>query len=248
MLTNCSNNDGPWQFPEKLIPLYGDGLNVRDWLYLEDHVDALLQAACRGELGRSTCVGGSASNGTASERTNEQMVEAICSALDALLPAGVHHSQLITPVTDRPSHDRRYAIDPSRISTEQGWQPRHSFQVGLAATVTWTLEQHGGAVAEQFAAHQGEGSTRDCGYRERDQHLGWTDAAAAPPRRPAGQRALACCGCGGSTSMRSRVINGVLRPMPACPLLAGASGEWPCGQTCAPARRACRQWPAWPGW
>jgi dTDP-glucose 4,6-dehydratase len=148
VLTNCSNNYGPWQFPEKLIPvvilkaaagepipLYGDGQNVRDWLYVEDHVDALLLAACRGELGRSYCVGGHG------ERTNKQVVEAICTALDALLPAGAPHSRLITPVSDRPGHDRRYAIDPTRISTELGWQPRHSFDEGLAATVRWTLEQ-----------------------------------------------------------------------------------------------------------
>jgi dTDP-glucose 4,6-dehydratase len=147
VLTNCSNNYGPWQFPEKLIPvvilkaaagepipLYGDGQNVRDWLYVEDHVDALLLAACRGELGRSYCVGGHG------ERTNKQVVEAICSALDALLPAGAPHSQLITRVTDRPGHDRRYAIDPTRISTELGWQPRHSFEEGLAATVRWYLD------------------------------------------------------------------------------------------------------------
>jgi dTDP-glucose 4,6-dehydratase len=102
---------------------------------VEDHVDALLLAACRGELGRSTCVGGHG------ERTNKQVVEAICSALDALRPVGAPHSQLITPVTDRPGHDHRYAIDPSRISSELGWQPRHSFQQGLAATVAWYLEQ-----------------------------------------------------------------------------------------------------------
>ena len=150
VLTNCSNNYGPWQFPEKLIPvvilkaaagepipLYGDGLNVRDWLYVDDHVDALLLAATQGQLGRSYCVGGHG------ERTNKQVVEAICSALDGLLPAGAPHSQLITPVSDRPGHDRRYAIDPTRISTELGWQPRHSFEEGLAATVRWTLEQQG---------------------------------------------------------------------------------------------------------
>ena len=144
VLTNCSNNYGPWQFPEKLIPvvilkavagepipLYGDGLNVRDWLYVEDHVDALLLAACRGELGRSYCVGGHG------ERTNKQVVEAICSALDALLPEGAPHSRLITPVKDRPGHDQRYAIDPTRISSELGWQPRHSFEAGLNATVSW---------------------------------------------------------------------------------------------------------------
>ena len=147
VLTNCSNNYGPWQFPEKLIPvvslkaaagepipLYGDGQNVRDWLYVEDHVDALLLAACRGELGRSYCVGGRG------ERTNKEVVEAICSALDALLPAGAPHRHLITPVADRPGHDRRYAIDPNRISTELGWQPRHSFDEGLATTVRWYLE------------------------------------------------------------------------------------------------------------
>jgi dTDP-glucose 4,6-dehydratase len=148
VLTNCSNNYGPWQFPEKLIPvvilkaaagepipLYGDGQNVRDWLYVEDHVDALLLAATQGQLGRSYCVGGHG------ERTNKQVVEAICSALDGLLPAGAPHSRLITPVTDRPGHDRRYAIDPTRISTELGWQPRHSFEQGLAATLRWYLEQ-----------------------------------------------------------------------------------------------------------
>jgi dTDP-glucose 4,6-dehydratase len=154
VLTNCSNNYGPWQFPEKLIPvvilkaaagepipLYGDGANVRDWLYVDDHAEALLLAATQGELGRSYCVGGSGSNGTASERTNKQVVEAICSLLDQLQPAGAPHARLITPVADRPGHDRRYAIDPTRITTELGWQPRHSLEEGLAATVRWYLEQ-----------------------------------------------------------------------------------------------------------
>jgi dTDP-glucose 4,6-dehydratase len=148
VLTNCSNNYGPWQFPEKLIPvvilkaatgepipLYGDGQNVRDWLYVEDHVDALLLAACRGELGRSYCVGGHG------ERTNKQVVEAICAAIDQLLPASGPHNKLVTPVADRPGHDRRYAIDPTRITNELGWQPRHSFEQGLAATVAWYLDQ-----------------------------------------------------------------------------------------------------------
>ena len=147
VLTNCSNNYGPWQFPEKLIPvvilkaaagepipLYGDGQNVRDWLYVEDHADALLLAATQGQVGRSYCVGGHG------ERTNKQVVETICQQLDQLSPGGAPHSQLITPVTDRPGHDRRYAIDPTRISTELGWQPRHSFDEGLAATVSWYLE------------------------------------------------------------------------------------------------------------
>jgi dTDP-glucose 4,6-dehydratase len=134
VLTNCSNNYGPWQFPEKPIPLYGDGANVRDWLYVEDHVDALLLAATQGTPGRAYCVGGHG------ERTNKEVVEAICSSLDDLLPAGAPHSRLVTPVTDRPGHDRRYAIDPTRISSELGWQPRHSFEEGLAATVDWYLD------------------------------------------------------------------------------------------------------------
>jgi dTDP-glucose 4,6-dehydratase len=148
VLTNCSNNYGPWQFPEKLIPvvilkavagepipLHGDGANVRDWLFVEDHVDALLLAATQGTPGRAYCVGGHG------ERTNKEVVAAICSALDDLLPAGTPHSRLVTPVTDRPGHDRRYAIDPTRISNELGWQPRHSFEEGLAATVAWYLGQ-----------------------------------------------------------------------------------------------------------
>jgi nucleoside-diphosphate-sugar epimerase len=146
VLTNCSNNYGPWQFPEKLIPvvilkaaagepipLYGDGANVRDWLYVEDHVDALLLAATQGQLGRSYCVGGHG------ERSNKQVVEAICALLDERRPGGAPHGALITPVKDRPGHDRRYAIDPARISEELGWQPRHNFEEGLRATVDWYL-------------------------------------------------------------------------------------------------------------
>ena len=147
VLTNCSNNFGPWQFPEKLIPvvilkalagepipLYGDGANVRDWLFVEDHVDALLLAATKGVPGESYCVGGHG------ERTNKQVVEDICALLDQLRPAGAPHARLITPVADRPGHDRRYAIDPSRISRELGWQPRHGFAEGLGATVRWYVD------------------------------------------------------------------------------------------------------------
>ena len=147
VLTNCSNNFGPWQFPEKLIPvvilqavagepipLYGDGANVRDWLFVDDHVDALLLAATRGELGSSYCVGGHG------ERTNKQVVEAICALLDRRRPQGAPHARLITPVTDRPGHDRRYAIDPARIQAELGWAPRHSFEQALERTVDWYLE------------------------------------------------------------------------------------------------------------
>ena len=147
VLTNCSNNYGPWQFPEKLIPvvtlkaaageripLYGDGLNVRDWLYVEDHVDALLLAACRGESGRSYCVGGYG------ERNNREVVECICGHLDRLLPGKTPHQDLIEMVSDRPGHDRRYAIDPTRIETELGWSPQHDFSTAIESTVRWYLE------------------------------------------------------------------------------------------------------------
>jgi len=146
VLTNCSNNYGPRQFPEKLIPvvilkavagepipLYGDGANLRDWLYVDDHVDALLLAATQGQLGRGYCVGGHA------ERSREQVVEAICSLLDQRRPAGAPHARLITPLKDRPGHDRRHAIDPTRISTELDWLPRHNLEEGLAAIVDWYL-------------------------------------------------------------------------------------------------------------
>jgi dTDP-glucose 4,6-dehydratase len=164
VLTNCSNNYGPWQFPEKLIPvvilkaaagepipLYGDGANVRDWLYVDDHADALLLAATQGQLGRSYCVGGHG------ERTNKQVSAAICALLDQLLPAGAPHARLITPVTDRPGHDRRYAINPTRISSELGWQPRHSFEAGLEATVRWYLQHQDWCCAvRQRAGYGGE--------------------------------------------------------------------------------------------
>jgi dTDP-glucose 4,6-dehydratase len=154
VLTNCSNNYGPWQFPEKLIPvvilkalagepipLYGDGANVRDWLYVDDHVEALLLAATQGAVGRSYCVGGTVDGAShSSERTNQQVVEAICALLDQLRPAAAPYARLITPVADRPGHDRRYAIDASRISLELGWKPRHSFEQGLAATVRWYVD------------------------------------------------------------------------------------------------------------
>ena len=150
VLTNCSNNYGPWQYPEKLIPvvilkaaaekpipLYGDGLNVRDWLYVDDHVEALLLAATRGRIGASYCVGGSG------ERNNRQVVEAICSLMDQLHPQGAPHARLINLVSDRPGHDRRYAIDPTLIRSELGWKPRHTFEQGLESTVRWFLANLG---------------------------------------------------------------------------------------------------------
>ena len=147
VVTNCSNNYGPWQYPEKLIPvvilkaaagepipLYGDGLNVRDWLYVDDHVEALLLAATRGRLGASYCVGGSG------ERNNREVVEAICAQMDQLRPQGAPHTRLITLVSDRPGHDRRYSIDPTLIRNELGWQPRHTIERGLESTVRWFLD------------------------------------------------------------------------------------------------------------
>ena len=150
VLTNCSNNYGPWQFPEKLIPvvilraiagepipLYGDGANIRDWLFVEDHVDALLLAATRGRLGESYCIGGAGDHGVPSERTNVEVVQEICDLMDSLRPGGAPHKRLITSVVDRPGHDRRYAIDASKITAELGWRPKQSFEQGLQATVRW---------------------------------------------------------------------------------------------------------------
>ena len=163
VLTNCSNNYGPWQFPEKLIPLvtlkgaegesiplYGDGLNIRDWLYVEDHVDALLLAACRGEAGSNYCIGGHG------ETTNKAIVHAICSQLDEQCPRNFPHSNLITKVADRPGHDRRYAINSSFISQKLGWRPRHNLEEGLKATVRWYLEHQGWCDAvRQHAGYDG---------------------------------------------------------------------------------------------
>jgi len=147
VLTNCSNNFGPWQYPEKLIPvvilkaiagekipLYGNGSNVRDWLFVDDHIDALLLVARDGQPGRSYCVGGHG------ECTNLEMVHMICELLDQFNPEGSPHARLITPVADRPGHDHRYAIDPARIESELGWTPRHNLQQALERTVDWYLK------------------------------------------------------------------------------------------------------------
>jgi len=109
---------------------------------VDDHVEALILAATRGRLGESYCIGGLCAAGS-SERTNRQVVDQICTLLDQLQPASAPHSRLITPVADRPGHDRRYAIDPAKISSELGWQPRHSFEQGLAATVNWYIDNMG---------------------------------------------------------------------------------------------------------
>lgn len=148
VLTNCSNNYGPFHFPEKLIPLvilnaleekplpiYGAGMNVRDWLYVEDHARALALVAARGSIGQSYNIGG------ASERTNVAVVQAICDALDLKRPRsnGASHRDLITFVADRPGHDRRYAMDTSKIERELDWRPEETFESGLAQTVDWYL-------------------------------------------------------------------------------------------------------------
>ncbi|GHG38085.1 dTDP-glucose 4,6-dehydratase [Paracoccus aerius] len=146
VLTNCSNNYGPYHFPEKLvpvvilkalagqpIPVYGDGGNVRDWLYVEDHADALLLVVEKGQIGRSYNIGGE------NEATNIDLVRTICAHMDNLHPEGAPHADLITFVTDRPGHDRRYAIDPARIRDELGWRPSVTVEEGLRRTVEWYL-------------------------------------------------------------------------------------------------------------
>jgi dTDP-glucose 4,6-dehydratase len=147
LTSNCSNNYGPFHFPEKLIPLmivnalagkplpiYGDGLNVRDWLYVRDHCSAIRAVLARGRPGEVYNIGGW------NERTNRQIVETVCALLDELRPdpAGPH-KRLITFVTDRPGHDRRYAIDARKIERELGWRPAETFETGIAKTVQWFL-------------------------------------------------------------------------------------------------------------
>ncbi len=148
VLTNCSNNYGPYHFPEKLIPvvilnalaekplpIYGDGGNIRDWLYVEDHADALLLVLEQGVLGRSYNIGGE------NERTNLELVKTLCGILDRLRPRDAGpYTDLITFVTDRPGHDARYAIDPSRIRDELGWRPSVTVEEGLERTVQWYLD------------------------------------------------------------------------------------------------------------
>lgn len=147
VLSNCSNNYGPYQFPEKLvpvvilkalrgeaIPVYGDGAHVRDWLYVEDHATALLTVLERGQLGRSYNVGGK------HEARNIDLVRRICACLDDLRPAAKPYADLIEFVADRPGHDRRYAIDCSRIEAELGWSPAVSFEDGIRKTVRWYLD------------------------------------------------------------------------------------------------------------
>lgn len=148
LITNCSNNYGPFQFPEKLIPLiitralsgnplplYGDGRQVRDWLYVTDHCKAIVEVLERGKIGETYNIGGS------NQRSNLEVVHLICSLLDELVPASPFkpHAQLITYVEDRPGHDRRYAIDATKIARDLHWQPEESFETGMRKTVQWYL-------------------------------------------------------------------------------------------------------------
>ena len=163
VISNCSNNYGPYQFPEKLIPVvilnalegrpipvYGQGLQVRDWLYVEDHADALLTILQRGELGRSYNVGGE------NERRNIDLVTTICAILDRLRPGSKPYADQIEYVTDRPGHDMRYAIDPTRIREELGWRPSVTIEQGLEKTVQWYLDNHGWWQALRSRAGVGE--------------------------------------------------------------------------------------------
>ena len=148
LVTNCSNNYGPYQFPEKLIPLmvthaltgkplpiYGDGLQVRDWLFVEDHCRAIAAVLDKGQVGETYNVGG------CNQRSNREVVHKLCELLDELVPDSPYrpHAQLITSVKDRPGHDRRYAIDATKIEQEIGWRPAESFETGLRKTVEWYL-------------------------------------------------------------------------------------------------------------
>ncbi len=148
VITNCSNNYGPYQFPEKLIPVvlqsvlarkpvpvYGDGMNVRDWLYVRDHAEALWVVLTGGQPGETYNIGGH------NEWANLRIVELICDLIDEMAPhLGGHSRKLITFVTDRPGHDRRYAIDASKIQKELGWTPAHRFEQGIRETVRWYLD------------------------------------------------------------------------------------------------------------
>ncbi|MBB1383437.1 GDP-mannose 4,6-dehydratase, partial [Shewanella sp. SR41-2] len=146
IVTNCSNNYGPYHFPEKLIPLvilnalegkplpiYGKGDQIRDWLYVEDHARALYKVVTTGKVGETYNIGGH------NEKQNIEVVNTICSILDTLVPKDTLYAKQITYVTDRPGHDRRYAIDSSKMSNELNWQPEETFETGLRKTIEWYL-------------------------------------------------------------------------------------------------------------
>ncbi|MDI6748804.1 MAG: dTDP-glucose 4,6-dehydratase [Rhodocyclaceae bacterium] len=164
LTTNCSNNYGPYQFPEKLIPLmivnalagkplpvYGDGLNVRDWLYVKDHCAAIRAVLARGRVGETYNIGGW------NEKTNLEIVRIVCRLLDERRPRpdGASHASLITFVKDRPGHDRRYAIDATKIARELGWRPAETFETGIEKTVAWYLDH------PDWVAHVQSGAYRE---------------------------------------------------------------------------------------
>jgi len=163
VLSNCSNNYGPCQFPEKLIPLmilnalegkalpvYGRGENVRDWIHVDDHAEGLVAVATKGRVGGTWLLGGRA------ERRNIDVVTSICSIMDRLSPDGAPHARLITYVTDRPGHDFRYAIDCSRAEAQLGWRPRETFESGLEKTVDWYLNNRDWWDAIRAGTYHGE--------------------------------------------------------------------------------------------
>ena len=163
--TNCSNNYGPYQFPEKLLPLmihnalngkslpvYGDGKQIRDWLFVEDHCRAILRVLDKGEIGQVYNIGGH------NEKTNLEVVHTLCNILDEMVPDSPHrpYKNLIQFVEDRPGHDRRYAIDASKIQSQLGWEPRESFETGLRKTVAWYLDNKEWTNRVMSGAYRGE--------------------------------------------------------------------------------------------
>ena len=147
LITNCSNNYGPWQYKEKLIPkiifnalnnkeipIYGNGENIRDWLFVEDHVNGLIKVLLEGKIGEKYCIGGN------QEKNNNEVVNNICELLDKRQPRDISYKSLISYVKDRLGHDKRYAIDSSKIKSELNWQPKYNFEQGLDTTVLWYLE------------------------------------------------------------------------------------------------------------
>ena len=160
LITNCSNNYGPWQFPEKLIPLtiyralnkkkilvYGKGLNIRDWLHVEDHVSALCIVAAKGSIGNTYCIGGFG------ERTNKFIVEKICKLMNEAFPERLPHERLIEFVVDRPGHDFRYSINSKKIISELAWQPKYSIELGLKNTFDWYLKNQNWVNERLFEAN-----------------------------------------------------------------------------------------------
>lgn len=174
IITNCSNNYGPYHFPEKLVPhvilnalqgkplpIYGKGDQVRDWLYVEDHARALYQVVANGKVGETYNIGGH------NEKQNLQVVQTLCEILQELVPKRVNYKELITFVSDRPGHDRRYAIDASKIEEELGWRPEESFESGMRKTVEWYLNNENWCQNVLSGDYQltrlGESQTRDTG-------------------------------------------------------------------------------------